>query len=71
MLRQFFLVRQWDGAWSLLAPTLIDSGLFLLASGVADWDPLEARWMRPDSNDYDVAERTFGALQFPQSSSAK
>jgi hypothetical protein len=77
MMRQFILLRQWDGGWSLFAPTMIASGLFLLASGPADWDPAEDRWTRPDPDDYDSAERTFEGLHswqgksVPQSSSAK
>jgi hypothetical protein len=61
-MRQFILLRQEDGAWSLFAPTMIGRGLFLLASGPADWNPLEARWTRPASGDFEMAESRFLAL---------
>jgi hypothetical protein len=69
-MREFILLRQGEGDWSLFAPTMIGSGLFLLASGPADWHPSEARWTRPASDDYEMAERRFLALHSWQDRSA-
>jgi hypothetical protein len=56
-MREFILLRQRDGAWTLFGHAKAGDGLFWLASGIADWDPVEARWTRPASSDYATAER--------------
>ncbi len=70
-MREFILLRDRNGSWSLFVPTKGSSHPLLLASGHADWNVVEGQWSRPCSSDYETANRKLVALQKPRPRSSR